>query len=127
MSADLRYDQERNILHVILHGLITVDQLRNILHKITHAEEYPPDIPALWDLTAVDAGEVDLSMIEKFIGTRERFPERGITKLAILTSSELAFGLSRMYEAMSVDLPQTIRVFKDRATAEQWLQEQDPS
>ena len=127
MSTDLHYDQERNILHIVLHGVFTVDEFSAILETITHAEEYPPDVPTLWDLSALDAREVDISIAEKLIGIRKRYPERGSTKLALVASSDLAFGLSRMYEALSTDLPQSIRVFKDRAIAEQWLQEKDTS
>lgn len=127
MSANLRYDKERNILHVTVHGVISVDEFGEIINKISHAEEFPPDVPALWDLSAVDARNVDVSIIEDFVMIRERYPERGSTKLALLTSSDLAFGMSRMYEAFSADLPQTIRFFRDRASAEQWLQGNDPS
>jgi hypothetical protein len=127
MPADLRYDKERNILHVILNGSITIDDFIEIMDSITHAEEFPADVPTLWDLREVDARNADSDMIEQVIGVRTRYSERGKTKLALLASSELAFGLSRMYEALSFDLPQTIGVFRDRGEAEQWLQESDPT
>ena len=127
MSTDIHYDREKNILHIVVHDVITVDEFGDILEKITRAEEYAPDVPALWDLSAVDASKADTSIIEKLITVRERYPERGKTKLAMVASSALAFGLSRMYEALSADLPQTIGVFRDRVEAEQWLQKEDPS
>jgi hypothetical protein len=122
MSVDLHYDQERKILSVVLHGVIDVEEFSGIVETITHSEEYPADIPTLWDLSAVDASKVDTSIIEKIIAIRARYPERGSTKLALLTSTDLAFGLSRMYEMTSSDMPQVIRVFKSRPEAESWLQ-----
>ncbi len=127
MSADLRYDRENNLLHIMLHGSVTLDEFTDILETITHAEEYPPDVPAIWDLSALDTGNSDISMIGELNDVRKRYPERGKTKLAIVASGELTFGLSRMYEAFSAELPQTLRVFKDRANAELWLQEADAS
>jgi len=127
MSADLRYDREKNILHIVLHGSVTLDEFADVLETITHTEEYPPDVPAIWDLSALDTSDLDISMIELLNDIRKRFPERGLTKLAIVASSELTFGLSRMYEAFSADLPQMLRVFKDTGSAELWLQEADAS
>ena len=127
MSTEIHYDREQNILHIVVQDVITVADFGDLLELITHGEEYPPDVPALWDLCEIDAREADPGMIDNLIAIRQRYPERGNTRLALLTSSDLAFGLSRMYEALSADLPQLIRVFKDRATAEQWLQEQDTS
>jgi hypothetical protein len=127
MPSDLRYDKERNILNVFLSGEITIDDFDEIMDSITHSDEFPADVPTLWDLCEVDVRNADTSVIEKVIGVRTRYPERGKTKLALLASSELAFGLSRMYEALSADLPQTVGVFRDRAEAQQWLEENDLS
>jgi len=111
----------------VLRGSVRLDEFNNILETITHTEEYPPDIPAIWDLSELDTGNPEISMIEELNDVRKRYPERGKTKLAIVASGELTFGLSRMYEAFSAELPQMLRVFKDRASAEVWLQEANAS
>jgi hypothetical protein len=123
MSIDIKYDRDRNILSIILHDLISMDEFAGIMDTITKSDEHPSDVPTIWDLRSIDAREADTSLIEELIGIRGRYPERGMAKLALVTSSELAFGLSRMYEALSVDLQQSIREFRDRTEAEQWLEQ----
>jgi hypothetical protein len=58
------------------------------------------------------------------IEIRKKYPERGNAKIAIVASTDLSFGMSRMYEVFSGNLPQTIMVFRNLEEAEQWLVKQ---
>ena len=59
------------------------------------------------------------------VEVRRKYPERGIGKGAALVGNLASFGLSRMHQTLSEDLPQDIRVFDDFDEAVTWLAESD--
>jgi len=44
------------------------------------------------------------------------------SKVAIVASKNIVYGVSRMYEMLAGELPQTIRVFREMTGAEKWLE-----
>jgi hypothetical protein len=130
MPLELRYDGEKRILCVTVDGNVRVDEFDVVMKQIVSSNDYPPNVPTLWDVRSVhvklDAESVRAQGGEKqfllaMIEMRKRYPERGDAKLAILVPNDFTFGMSRMYEILSDRLPQSIMVFRDHAKAEQWL------
>ena len=127
MSIDLRYDREKGILYAIVGEQVTPDEFACAMEEIIHSDEYPPDVATLWDMRALDFRGADSGTARQLVAMRERYPERGEARLAFVVADDLSFGISRMYELLSADLPQKIRVFRDYAEGEQWLMEEDSS
>ena len=127
MPIDLHYDREKNILYVTIGEQITQEEFSKAIEKITHSDEFPPDVPTLWDLRTGDFTTADSSLTTLFIEIRKKHPERGKAKIALIVSDDLAFGMSRMYELKAFDLPQEMRVFRDYAEGEQWIIQGRPS
>ena len=121
MPIELRYDLQKNILFATIGEQITRSEFSESLEKIIHSIDYPPDVKVLWDARLVNMPDSDKSFLKDFIEIRKKYPERGKTKLAIVVSTDLSFGMSRMYEAFSGDLPQSIMVFRNPIDGEQWL------
>ena len=44
-----------------------------------------------------------------------------VHKTAIIASTDLAYGMSRLYEGISSDLPEIIKVFREPLAALEWL------
>jgi hypothetical protein len=122
MPIDLRYDAAKNILYATIQGQIQRNEFAEALRAITNSSEYPPDVAVLWDARFVEMSSVDSKYELELIGIRKSFPERGNSKIAIIVSSTMAFGMGRMYEQLSGSLPQNIMVFKEIEPGENWLQ-----
>jgi hypothetical protein len=130
MPLELRYDGEKRILCVTVDGNVRVDEFDVVIRRIVSSNDYPPNVPTLWDVRSVrvrlDAESVraqggETQFLLAMIEMRKRYPERGNAKLAIVVPNDFRFGMSRMYEILSDRLPQSIMVFRDYAEAEQWL------
>ena len=121
MSIDLKYDPKSGILYATIGEHISQSEFSDALEKITHSVEYPPDVKVLWDARSARSAQGDDNAVMRFIGIRKIFPDRGNTKIAIVVSSDFSFGMARMYELFSANLPQSIMVFKSIPEAEQWL------
>ena len=123
MSIQLNYDREKRILYCYFGETLSLEELESTFYRITHKTEYPPDVDTLWDMGKIDFSEIDEEFIQKIIAMRRKFPERGNAKVALITSSDLGYGLGRMYEIFSevAEMSQNIYVFRNHADAENWL------
>ncbi len=121
MSMDLHYDANKKILACLCKGPLSADEFKATLALIVSSQEYPPDVNLLWDVREVDANSFDKSLVSRVVSIRQNYPQRGDAKLALVASEDLHFGLSRMYEMMTDEMPQNIHVFRTTADAEAWL------
>lgn len=122
MPAILQYDAQKRILVVTVQGKVTVAELAEVGEKISASTAYPPNVDTLWDLRKADIGIFDKQMQQRLILLREQLHNRGRARLAMVVKNDLGFGLLRMYATHSEHLPQPVKVFKNYAEAQAWLQ-----
>ena len=125
MPIHFTFDKEKNILYCVANGTLTPDEFYNKTLSMTQSSEYSADVRTLWDIRNLDFDIIDTDFQKKLIAIREAIPARGKTKIACVADSDLSFGLTRMYQILSSDLPQELMVFRDFAKAEQWLLNDD--
>ncbi len=121
MAIEYRFDREKDILYVTLTEFFNMEDARQSIEYIVGSNEFSPHVKTLWDIRKVSYDDIKSEFFEKMISLRKKFPQRGKTKLAFVVDNDLVFGLMRMYEQMSAELPQKMMVFKDFEKAEKWL------
>jgi len=121
VPVDLRYDREKKILYATVNEKLLQNEIANVFEEITNSDDYPPDVAVLWDARTMNVLSANRQYEIDLIKTRKKFPARGKSKVAIIVSSDLSFGLMRMYEMDTGDLPQNIMVFRNYNEGEQWL------
>lgn len=121
MPIDLHYDQEKKALYGTLRNPLTIDDIKSEVVTIKESADYPIDVRTLWDLRQLDFNEIDRSFEEMLIDFRRGFRERRETRLAFVVANDLGYGMMRMYQILSDDLPQQIGVFREYSEAEDWL------
>ena len=122
MPVDLRYDKEKSILYATVREQLSPNEFSNAAKEIVCSNDYPPDVRILWDIRSIKMPLLVSRQFIDFTEIRKKYPERGKAKIAVIVSSDLAFGMSRMYEMLSSDLPQHVMIFKNIDQGEQWLQ-----
>ena len=122
MPAILQYDAQKRILVVTVQGEVTMAELAEVGEKISTSTTYPPNVNTLWDLRKADIGIFNKQIQQRLILLREQLRNRGRARLAMVVEDDLGFGLLRMYAIHSEHLPQPIKVFKNYAEAQAWLQ-----
>ena len=83
--------------------------------------EYPPDVDTVWNFDGADLTGINRAALARIIAIRRMHPERGAARTAFVASSDLAFGMLRMFELQGSDSLQPIMVFRTAAEAERWL------
>lgn len=107
---------------------MTVDRLKDLLTTMLEHPDFRPGMPSLWDLRNCDLSLVDAPAMRALRDFNiERSEARGRARVALVTATDVGFGIMRMYEAR-VDVPTAVtRVFRDRAEAEHWIFEEPAS
>jgi hypothetical protein len=105
----------------------TFQEWRRALDELLAAARTPP-LRILVDRRAADPPDTD--MLDQMVGyLRAHAARLAGSIVAIVVSSELAFGMSRMLEirAEVARVPMTIKIFLDYDAATRWLTSVDPT
>jgi len=123
MAFEASFNKQHNYLSVKYDKLPAVEELDSSIKAFLQSGRYQADVNILFDMTTVCLSLLDRAMIDRLLSIREKYPERGSAKIAILVSRDVDFGLGRMYGTLSERLEQRIMIFRDREQAELWIGE----
>ena len=123
MPLTYRIDTDARMLFIHGEGVITQpERIKTILAWIKDPA-FRPGLDAFCDLTAAESTPklADLREMVALVG--EHAPAIGHSKLAILTSKPITFGVARVFEALTQveETPLQVRVFFNRDKALAWL------
>jgi hypothetical protein len=123
MAVRDRFDAEANLLLVTFEGTVGDEDLLKYARHALEGAEVPSGHDELIDLSSVeDGGEITSQALRRVAGmfTRtDQTPER--TRVAIVATTDVHYGLSRMYQAFRSESPLDLRVFRDIDQARAWL------
>ena len=123
MPIKLRYDDAKKLLYATITNDFHEEEIKTALDEITTSKEYSPNINTLWDVRQLSHTHFNADVIRRIALVRKKFPKRDGARIAVVASSDLGFGMSRMYEFMTDDISQQLVVFRDFEAAENWLLE----
>ena len=114
-------ESERQLTIHICSGIILKQELIDDVKALYDSVTTPNH---LWDIIDADFSQitgVDLEGVAKF--AKQYAPTRIGGRTAFVTTTDLGFGLARMYEVFAEQVGQRveIRVFRSRKKAEKWL------
>ena len=122
MPIDFQLASNPPLIRTSITGTIEAEDVRRYFQAITSAPDLPPSTPALVDLTETDFGNFNAQFGEQLIALREQFPDRVGARLALLVSDDVGYGVSRIYQILSADLPGHLTaVFREESEALAWL------
>ena len=119
MPLHYRIDQKREIVFITADGIITDADLLTHLDDIENDSDFHPSFNRLNDYRAVESLDVTGAGV-RALASRVDASEASCRR-AIVVSTELAYGMARMFQILTDDKPATIEVFKDMAEARKWL------
>ena len=114
--------QENLVLNTIIGGF-TFHEYRNLMESIMNDENFKPSMNMFWDFSEGTLGEFS---IEEIDGIRfyieDNIERRGTNyRVAFFVKDTLDYGLSRMYQMVSDELPVHLEVFYDKQEALDWI------
>ena len=120
---NLRIDEEKNIAFIKLSGQLNREVILEAFDLTVSDKRYKSGMGRLWDFREADLSSIESKDIVEMAQYSLRFPS-GINdvKVAFVTSSDLEYGLSRMFE-ISSGAKTPINVFRSIDEAEKWMME----
>ena len=123
-TMDMRVDDQKNIAYIRLTGLLERKVILEAFDAAVADDRYRDGMARLWDFRDADLSAMDTATIAEMAEYSKKFPP-GVNdvKVAFVAGRKLEFGLSRVFEAYSMDAHTTVSVFYSMEDAEAWLAE----
>lgn len=125
MPLEYELHPDKNLMIIRVIEAFTLDDFEKTMPAVLNDADFISGMNALWDVrdgTLDSLSGKDMHMIAEYISSKQS--ERGAGyKVALVVTSELDSGLSRMYDIISENLPNLCRNFKDFDEALNWINE----
>jgi len=121
VAIECVFNKNKGYIHVSIEGTITTKEFEDHFQKVVCSKEYPADIKSLWDLRNTDPSIFRAEFERELIKIVRKYPQRGVTKRALVGNTDAHFGIARMYQMWSLELNRPLKVFRDFEEAESWL------
>jgi hypothetical protein len=106
------------ILVIEIVGTLTPDHARQVIEK-TRAGTPDEALPRLWDLREA-VGDLDRAELRRIADLAQR-EEHAPARIAMLVSTDLIFGQTRIVGVYRETAPPEVEVFREEAAALRWL------
>jgi hypothetical protein len=114
-------EQGADFLTIRVTGEAGLDGLMDITDDLDRIDQVTAGIPRLVDLTEVTGVQLNFPDVTHFAADRRARSHAKNVRTALLVSSDVAFGVARMYETLLAHPQITIGVFRERREAIEWL------
>ena len=122
MAITYHIDAPRGLVLTTASGVLTDEELLDHKRRLVEDPHFTPGMKELSDVRGVDKLNVTPEGIGQMVALDKlHAPRLGDYRLAILASEDFVFGTARMYQMLTEDSLEGVRVFRDRAEAEEWL------
>jgi hypothetical protein len=116
-------DLEKGIVYSTVTGTITVAEVRADMARLAAEPVYAPDMPGIIDMCNATAGlsSDELRQIAEVVKNSPKVVAH--TRRALLVSTDLMFGLYRMFATFASDGSMEYQIFRDKKPAYAWIEE----
>jgi hypothetical protein len=119
MGMSYKIDQARQLVITRGWGQLSSDELLETMSQILLDPRFDPSYRSLGDLREVTSITVD-TMATAQTAASPLFADG--TRRAIVATSDVAYGMARMFAAYSERAGHEVRIFREMALAEAWLE-----
>jgi len=127
MPCHLDREPEHGLARVRAEGPIDVADVFSAIVQVWREPAYQERPAVLWDLRAADVSRLFAADMREIVGLERRDrPDARRARMALLVTSDVGFGLSRMLQALLEREPIDVCVFRnDEKAAWAWLTESE--
>jgi hypothetical protein len=118
LPATYTIDSDRKLVVSRIWGAATEDEIFDHGQRLRNDPQFKPDFRQLVDMSELTEILIGREVIRD--ASRNQFFSPGVRR-ALVANTDAAFGMARMYAIASEAAGQTIEVFRDKKTAEVWL------
>ena len=118
MPAEYKIDKMSGVVFSAAHGVVTDKEAYSHQDKLRDDSGFDPGFSQLFDFTLVTGAELSIAAIHHLA---ERNPFGLGSKRAFVASSDLMYGLARMFQVLTSDHSDELTVFRDMDEARNYL------
>jgi hypothetical protein len=123
MPITISVDQPNNLTTFIVDGPIYLAEIQAAIKRFYENTNPPPSKHILWDLRNASVDKLRSDEAVQLANYAANFDKRKeIGKTAIVASSDVVFGVSRIFEAHVINPSIKLNVFRDVDEAREWLE-----
>ncbi len=119
MGMTYRIDPERRLVLTRAWGVLTTPELEDVMSRILLDPRFDPTYRSLGDLREVTAMEID--PMDAARTAASPIFAHGVRR-AIVATSDVAYGMARMFATFAQRSGQEVRIFREMQPAEEWLE-----
>lgn len=113
---------EHKIVLFKANGVFSSDELLGCLKEVVADSRFESSFNHLVDLREVSRFQASQSdMFMKVVSNHKMQPKLGECRIALLSSNETVYGMTRMYEIMMESTSVAVRTFRKAVDAAEWL------
>lgn len=124
MPVSTAINKEQNLIIHTITEYMDLSTLVGTISKTLKNPDYQPGMNAIWhfhDIDKINLSTDDLIFVADFAS--KNIDKNGKHyRLALVAEEDLAYGLTRIYEAWSSGRPVTINNFRDLEDARKWVE-----
>ena len=122
MAFTHSYDPDTKVLYLKASGAITDEEAISYAQKLAADASIPPGRAELADFSEANLAALSAEALRRIASVFQRHDlDPGSSRVALVVSGDLGFGLARMYQAFRSESAIQLRVFRDVAAARKWL------
>jgi hypothetical protein len=122
MAISYRIDPQLGLVHTTATGVLKDEELLAHKRRLAEDPEFKPEMKELSDVRAVERLEVTTEGVRRLVATdQEQAPQLSDYKLALVVSTDIVFGMARMYQTLTEESVENVRVFRELDEARAWL------
>jgi hypothetical protein len=116
------YDPDTSVLYLKASGAITDEEAISYAQKVAADASIPSGRLELADFSEANLAALSAEALRRVASVFQRHDvDPGNSRVALVVSGDLGFGLARMYQAFRSESAIELRVFRDLASAREWL------
>jgi hypothetical protein len=121
MAFSFTIDKDHGVVRFVAEDVFSSRDLSESIKRVTAHPDFRPDYDHLVDMRAVSAFQPDSKDIRKRSQDDRDNIRLDTSRIAIVATNNVVFGMARMYETLMDGADVTVRTFRDMAEAEAWL------
>jgi hypothetical protein len=122
MQIKRRIDPNRKLVFTTITGEMTMNEVREDLARLAPGADYDPGLPELVDMRNATTALTTSELLQLAGTAKHHTPTAGRGRRALLLSSDLMYGLYRMFAGFANGGTTDFGVFRDEAAALAWLE-----
>ena len=118
MPASFVIDHQHRIVRSKGWGVLVEADFMGTQRGLREDKQFDPTYRQIYDFSEVTSINISSSQLQSIAYASPFSPQ---ARRAFVVSSDVAFGMARMYSLMGDRNPETLRIFRDRGSALSWL------